>query len=159
MHPALRAYVVAVTAYDVDLGTPGVHRGLPSTALTFVLPQGVPLDIGWADDPDSRRPRWSTVSGLHDRPAAIFHDGTQRGVQVDLTVTGARALFGVPAADLAGEILELDEACPELRHLPEQLAESGPARTPWWSSVRWPPPSRAVGHHSRARRSATPSGA
>jgi AraC-like DNA-binding protein len=127
VHPALRAYVVSVTAYDVDLGAPGVHRGLPSTALTFVVPRGVPLDIGWAGDPGSRRQRWSTVSGLHDRPAAIFHDGTQRGVQVDLTVAGARALLGVPAAEVAGELLELDEVCPELRHLPEKLAEAEPA--------------------------------
>ncbi len=108
-------------AYDVDLGAPGVHRGLPSTTLTFVLPVGEPLDVGWAGRPDSRGRRWSTVSGLHPRPAEIHHDGHQTGVQLALTTAGARALFGLPAAALAGELLELGDVAPSLRDLPERL--------------------------------------
>jgi AraC-like DNA-binding protein len=110
-----------MTAYDVDLGAPGVHRGLPSTTLTFVLPVGEPLDVGWAGVPDSRSRRWSTISGLHAHPAEIHHDGHQTGVQLALTTAGARALLGVPAAELAGELLELAEVAPWLRDLPEQL--------------------------------------
>jgi len=69
MHPALRPYVASVTAYDVT-GEPGVHRGLPGTSLTFVLPVDQPLDVGWAGVEASRAARWSTVSGLHSHPAA-----------------------------------------------------------------------------------------
>ena len=50
----LRPYVVSLVAYDVDLGAPGVHRGLPATTLTFVLPLDEPLDVGWARH--ARRP-------------------------------------------------------------------------------------------------------
>ncbi|KQW50914.1 PE-PGRS family protein [Nocardioides sp. Root1257] len=121
--PALAPYVSALTAYDVDLGAPGVHRGLPSTTLTFVLPVGEALDVGWRGVPTSRAARWSTVSGLHARPAEIHHDGHQCGVQLALTPAGARALFGLPAAELSGEMLELDDVAPRLRHLPERLAE------------------------------------
>jgi len=123
---ALAPYVASVTAYDVDLGAPGVHRGLPGTTLTFVLPVGEPLDVGWQGRPDTREQRWSTVSGLHAHPAEIHHDGTQTGVQLALTTAGARALLGMPAAELAGELLELADVVPGLRHLPEQLAESAP---------------------------------
>jgi hypothetical protein len=49
--PALAPYVASLVAYDVDLGGPGVHRGLPSTTLTFVLPVGEPLDVGWRGVP------------------------------------------------------------------------------------------------------------
>jgi len=122
--PALAPYVASLTAYDVDLGAPGVHRGLPGTTLTFVLPVGEPLDVGWQGVPASRAARWSTVSGLHAHPAEIHHDGHQRGFQLALTTAGARALFGLPAAELSGELLELAEAAPLLRHLPEQLAEA-----------------------------------
>ena len=73
---ALAPYVASLVAYDVDLGAPGVHRGLPSTTLTFVLPVGEPLDVGWRGVPASRAARWSTVSGLHAHPAEIHHDGT-----------------------------------------------------------------------------------
>src|SRR4029078_13188217 len=102
-------------AYDVDLGAPGVHRGLPSTTLTFVLPVGETLDVGWAGRPASRSRRWSTVSGLHAHPAEIHHDGHQTGVQLALTTAGARALLGTPAAALAGELLELADIVPWLR--------------------------------------------
>ena len=116
----LAPYVTSLTAYDVDLGAPGVHRGLPSTSLTFVLPLAEPLDVGWADGA-ARAARWSAVSGLHAAPAAIHHDGHQRGVQLGLTTAGARALLGLPARELAGELLDLEEAVPELADLPERL--------------------------------------
>ncbi|GAA4718395.1 helix-turn-helix domain-containing protein [Nocardioides conyzicola] len=126
--PALAPYVASLTAYDVDLGAPGVHRGLPSTTLTFVLPVGQPLDVGWRGVPGSRAARWSTLSGLHAHPAEIHHDGTQVGVQLALTTAGARALFGMPAAELAGEMLELADVAPSLRDLPERLAECSAAQ-------------------------------
>ena len=121
---ALRPYVTSLHVYDVDLGAPGVHRGLPSTSLTLVLPVEEPLVVGWAGDGSSRRPRWSTVSGLHSAPAEIHHDGHQRGLQLALTPAGARALLGVPASALSRELLELEEAAPALADLPERLAES-----------------------------------
>jgi AraC-like DNA-binding protein len=117
---ALAPYVTSLVAYDVDLGAPGVHRGLPSTSLTFVLPLGEPLDVGWADG-RAREARWATVSGLHAAPAAIHHDGRQRGIQIGLSTAGARALLGIPAAELAGELLDLEEVAPELAALPERL--------------------------------------
>jgi AraC-like DNA-binding protein len=117
----LRPYVASLVAYDVDLGGPGVHRGLPSTSLTFVLPLDAPLDVSWARDPDSRRASWSSLSGLHAAPASIHHGGHQTGIQLALTVAGARALLGLPAAELAGELTDLEEAVPELAGLPERL--------------------------------------
>ena len=77
--PRSRRTSPSLAAYDVDLGGPGIHRGLPSTTLTFVLAADEPLDIGWRGAPDSRAERWSTVSGLHAHPAEIHHDGHQRG--------------------------------------------------------------------------------
>jgi AraC-like DNA-binding protein len=120
----LAPYVASLVAYDVDLGAPGVHRGLPSTTVTLVLPVGEPLDVSWSGAPASRRCGWSSVSGLHAHPAEIHHQGRQAGVQLALTLAGARSLLGLPAAELAGELLELDEVSPWLRHLPDQLADS-----------------------------------
>lgn len=113
-------------AYDVDLGGPGVHRGLPSTSVTFVLPVGEPIDVGWRGVAGSRRQGWSSVSGLHAHPAEIHHGGHQAGVQLALTTAGARAFFGFPAAALAGELLEVGDVAPWLRDLPERLHETAP---------------------------------
>ena len=122
---ALAPYVTSLVAYDVDLGAPGVHRGLPSTSLTFVLPMGEPLDVGWADG-RSRGSRWATVSGLHAGAAAIHHGGHQRGIQLGLTTAGARSLLGIPAAELSGELLDVGEVAPDLAALPERLHGLGP---------------------------------
>lgn len=120
--PGLRPYVSSLVAYDVSFDGPGVHRGLPTTTVTFVLPLDEPLEVSWAADPATRRVSWSSLSGLHGAPAAIHHRGHQRGLQLALTTAGARALLGVPAAALAGELLTLDEVVPGLAWLPERLA-------------------------------------
>jgi AraC-like DNA-binding protein len=120
--PALSPYVLTLSAYDLAPGADGVHRGLPSTALSVMLPQHEPVDIGWADAPTSQRSLWSVVSGLHSRPALIHQPGRQRGIWMTLTPLGARALFGLPAAALSGEITDLGTVAPAMADLPEQLA-------------------------------------
>lgn len=130
--PVLEPYVASLVVYDADFGAPGVHRGLPGTELTFVLPVEEPLDVSWADG-SARRAAWSSLAGLHPHPAAIHHSGRQRGVQLGLTVAGVRALFGMPAAPLAGQLLTLDEVDTRLRDLPERLAGADP--TTWASLV------------------------
>lgn len=123
----LRPYVTSLVAYDVDFGAPGVHRGMPSTEITFLLSVDDPLVTSWGigSEPVTA---WSLVSGLHTRPATIHHRGYQRGVQLGLTTAGVRALFGMPAAAWRGELLGLDEVAARdgVRHLPEQLAQTDP---------------------------------
>lgn len=122
MHPALRPHVASLVVYDVDLGGPGVHIGMPSATVTLVLPLEERLDVGWAGEESTRVRSWATTSGLATRPAEIRHGGRQVGVQLGLGVTGARALLGVPAAALADRLVDLGDVDPALRHLPEQLA-------------------------------------
>ena len=98
-----------------------MHRGLPGTSLTVVFALDEPLECGWADGAMRAR-RWVTVSGLHAAPAAIHQGGRQRGVQLGLTTAGAAALLGVPAAELAGELLDADDL--GLDEVPERLHET-----------------------------------
>jgi AraC-like DNA-binding protein len=103
--PELTGLVNRVVGYRLAGLRPGVHVGMPSRYLTLVLPMDAPLHVGWAGEPPRHFP--SVLSGLCTRPAGIHHDGSQHGVQLDLTVAGARRLFGVPAA-LAETCLDLD---------------------------------------------------
>ena len=124
--PVLSPYVASAVSYDVAMPGPGVHRGLPGTTMTFVLPLDDPLDVSWAGDPGSRRSGWSSVAGLHTRPAQIHHGDRQRGMQLELTPHGVRALLGLPIGALAGQLLGLEDLAgdlaPGLRDLPEELA-------------------------------------
>lgn len=129
MPAALRPYVVSMHAYDVTYGAPGTHRGLPSTALTLVLALDEPLQVSWWERPGPRRTHWASLAGLHTTPASIHHPGHQRGLQLALTPAGARALLGVPAGTLAGEVVDLADATPDLAELPEALhAKPGDGR-------------------------------
>lgn len=89
--PVLRPYVRGMVAYDLVEAGSGSYLCLPSTGITFVLPVGEPLDVQWGDG-TSRRTIDSCVSGLDVRPAVIRHGGVRRGVQLDLTPAGCRAL-------------------------------------------------------------------
>lgn len=125
--PPLAPYVASLTSYDV-VGEPGRHIGMPSTRLTLVLPVGEPLDVAWAGEPATRGRFEASVSGLRAGAAEIRHGGRQRGVHVDLTVAGARALLGVPAAEVAGVLAEAGDVVPRLGDLPERLAGADPRR-------------------------------
>ncbi len=108
-HPALAGLVGGYHGYRIVDSAPGVHRGLPSRALTLVLSFDEPLDVGWLDRDGTRDRYWVVASGLSSGPAAITHQGRQFGVQVDVTPAGARALFGMPAAAIADDLVSLQD--------------------------------------------------
>jgi AraC-like DNA-binding protein len=68
------------------------------------------------------------VGGLHTRPALIDASGPQQGLQYGLTPLGARALLGVPAAELRGLTVDLAEL---LGSRALQLVEELQAATCW----------------------------
>jgi len=89
---------------------PAVHRGLPSPWLTMIVTLDDPLVI--ASHPDPRQPASAhdfLLGGLHTSPALVTHQGRQSGLQLGLTPLGARALLGVPAAELASLDLEASD--------------------------------------------------
>ena len=103
--PGLGRYIDQGADYRL-FGAPGVHHGLPSGNMTLVVCLSGGLDI--LSTPGGDRPGFQTsvLAGLHDTPAVMAHDGSQRGVQIDLSWQAARALFGVPAGELAGEVFD-----------------------------------------------------
>ena len=102
VHPALRPFVAAAVGYRQEGLVPGVHRGLPSPFLTFVVTLDEPLVLAAHPDPLQAPGRYDgLVGGLHTRPALIEHPGRQSGLQLSLTPRGARALLGLPAGALS----------------------------------------------------------
>ena len=99
----LRPYVAWATGYRQAGVDPARHRGLPSPWLTMIVTLDQPLVI--ARHPDPRQPASRhdfLLGGLHTAPALVTHDGAQSGIQLAITPLGARALLGMPAAELAG---------------------------------------------------------
>ncbi|MFE6717859.1 helix-turn-helix domain-containing protein [Streptomyces albidoflavus] len=127
--PALRQYVDSYVGFDLRGLPAGVHCGPPGRALTTVISLADPLEVAAGVDDGSPVTRFGSVAGgLMCRSVAIHHDGRQQGVQVALTPLGARAVYGVPAAELARRLVPLDEL---LGALAVELSDRLRSATTW----------------------------
>lgn len=105
---ALRPWVDRYLGYRMTGFPPGLHRGLPSAHLTFIVSIGPAVDVVRQTDPTQGPARYRAVlAGLQASSALIAHDGHQEGVAVELTPLGVRALLGVPARALWNTSVEL----------------------------------------------------
>jgi AraC-like DNA-binding protein len=113
---ALRPYVAHYAGWR-QVGMPPVtHRGLPSPYLTLVLTLDDPLVVQAHPDHRQAPGRYDAlIGGLHLAPALIAHGGRQSGVQVSVHPLGCRALFGLPAGEMAGLDLDLAAVLGALR--------------------------------------------
>jgi AraC-like DNA-binding protein len=106
--PQLGPLVASYTGYRIEGAEPGIHRGLPSRHLTFIVTLDGTVDLTAMPDPAQAPASFTTlVGGLHAAPALISHDGHQHGIQLSLTPLGARVLLGLPAGELAGHVIDL----------------------------------------------------
>ncbi|NEE14534.1 AraC family transcriptional regulator, partial [Streptomyces sp. SID7499] len=126
--PALRQYVDSYVGFDLRGLPAGVHCGPPGRALTAVISLSVPLELAGVDSEASVTRFSSVAGGLMCRSVAIHHDGRQQGIQLSLTPLGARAIYGMPAAELAERLVPLDEL---LGSLAVELVDRLRAATTW----------------------------
>jgi AraC-like DNA-binding protein len=127
--PALRPFIAGYSGYRQAGVPPATHRGLPSPYLTVIFTLDDPLTI--AAHADSRQPPASyrsLIGGLHTTPALVTHQGRQSGIQLLLSPLGARALLGMPAAELASIDVDGSEV---LGPLAEQIRERITAVGDW----------------------------
>jgi AraC-like DNA-binding protein len=122
--PQLGAFVGSYSGSRLEGFTPGTHRGLPSRHLTLVISLGAPVHLAAMPDRSQTPGSFAALAaGLQTGSAAITHDGSEHTVSIELTPAGARSLLGLPAAELAGRVVDLDEVLgPKVRELAERLA-------------------------------------
>ncbi|MCY1054318.1 helix-turn-helix domain-containing protein [Nannocystis sp. SCPEA4] len=118
----LRAHVRGLLGYSEASALPRLQRQFPLPQVVVIIEFGPPIrvhdDAGVASTYVG-----GFVAGLHDRWSDTGHDGSQRGIQLNLTPIGARLLFGVALSELAGRIVHLDDLLPRAhRGLAERLA-------------------------------------
>jgi AraC-like DNA-binding protein len=128
--PPLDRFVTLAVGYRYAGGPPGVHVGMPSGALTLVVPFDEPLRLSGAGL-SGPTPFDGVIAGLATGPTLIHHTGHQHGLQLGLTPDGARVVLGMPAAELAESSVELEDVVGKVaRSLREELEEyaTWPAR-------------------------------
>jgi AraC-like DNA-binding protein len=128
--PALRPLIEGYHGYRMLGFCPGLHRGLPSRHVTFIVSIGEPIDVVAQTDARQAPQRYRCVlSGLQASSALIAHDGNQEGVAIEVTPVGFRSLFAMPARELWNTSLELDDV---VRSVGTELWERLQATTEWW---------------------------
>ncbi|MEP6650823.1 MAG: AraC family transcriptional regulator [Lapillicoccus sp.] len=119
--PPLERFVALAVGYRHAGAPPSIHVGMPSGALTLVVPFDEPLVLS-GGELTQPQPFDGVLAGLATGPTLIHHDGRQHGLQLSLTPTGARAVFGLPAAELAERSVELEDVAGRVaRSLREDL--------------------------------------
>src|SRR3712207_6677712 len=70
----------------------------------------VDLGEGWRVGEGARAADHGSFTGvLSDAPEVVEHGGEARAVQIDLTPLGARALLGVPLAELTNRVVAFED--------------------------------------------------
>ncbi|NEB79668.1 AraC family transcriptional regulator, partial [Streptomyces sp. SID14478] len=120
--------IVSAVGYRTQGVPPTVHRGLPSPYLTLIFTLDGPVVSGdtpeQATGPDALR-HDIVVGGLHRSPAFIAQPGHEAGIQLAVHPLAARALLGVPASALGGELVTggTDVLGSRAGHVRERIAE------------------------------------
>jgi AraC-like DNA-binding protein len=105
---ALQPFIAFYSGYRQQDVAPARHRGLPSPYLTLIFTLDEPLVVAAHPDPRQAPGEFDTLlGGLHVSPAWITHPGRQSGVQVAVHPLGCRALFGLPAAEIAHQDIDM----------------------------------------------------
>lgn len=117
----------SATGYRVPAQEPGVHRGLPSASLTFILSLDGPIVSADIAPGGRSAPVFDTeivLAGLHQDPVYVAQPAHEAGIQLAVHPLAARALFGVPARELGSLVSDgVDVLGPEVRELLERLYE------------------------------------
>ncbi|WP_226365923.1 AraC family transcriptional regulator [Pseudonocardia sp. ICBG162] len=123
----LRPLVSGIWCWSSPAGPAGTHQGVSSAHLTVVLCLDGAIDLLAAPDPRRGPGRFTaSAAGLHAAPAVLATGTRQAGMQLEMTWRGARTLLGLPAGELAGDVVDLALLLPGLDTLLDRLrAEPG----------------------------------
>lgn len=126
-HPGLRSFVGDYVGYDIAGLPAGMHLGLPSGALTFIVSIGEPL---YEYDETTERVEGFDVllAGLHLRRTLIRHHGAMAGVQLNFSPLAPRVFFDTPSAQFAHHSVDVAEVS---RPLAVELHERVNAAPSW----------------------------
>lgn len=83
----------------------GVSHAVPSRHLTVMISLGDPITLCGSQSGSFG----SFAAGLQTSPSKVVDHGAGRGVAIDVTPAGARALLGLPASAIAGQVVDLGQ--------------------------------------------------
>src|SRR5262245_11162613 len=122
---ALRPYVREYVGWWEHTASPLIRRELPTDIVPLIINFGAPIRIFEGSDLS----RWSTLdsftTGVYDTFVLVGTAGPSGGLQIDLTILGARLVLGRPLGELANLVVSLEDVFGgEARRLRDELRDA-----------------------------------
>jgi len=106
---ALQGQTLRYVGYAERSPGPFQRRETPGSRVVLILSLGPRLRVGPAAPAARPATHRSFVAGLHEHPVVTEHDGEQLGIQIDLAPLAARRLLGLPLAEIANAVVEIED--------------------------------------------------
>lgn len=106
---ALRPYVREYVGWFEHMAAPICRREPPTEIIPVIINFGAPVRIFDAADPSRFTDYDSFTTGPHDTYVLVRTSGPSGGIQVNLTILGARLFLGQPLQGLTNRIVTLED--------------------------------------------------
>jgi AraC-like DNA-binding protein len=108
-HPSLRAHVSEYVGWWEHFSVPICRREVPTEVIPLIINFGAPIRLFDQRDPSRWDDYRSFTTGAYDTYVLVGSHGPSGGVQVNLSMLGARLFLGRPLKELRNRAVELDD--------------------------------------------------
>jgi len=108
-HPSLRAYVGEYVGWFEHFAVPICRREVPTEIVPLIINFGAPVRLFDVRDPSRWDDFGSFTTGAYDTYVLVGTNGPSGGLQVNLSILGARLFLGQPLKELRNRAIALDD--------------------------------------------------
>jgi len=108
-HPALRAHVREYVGWFEDFAAPLCRREVPTEDVPVIINFAAPVRLFDIDDPSRWTDYGSFTTGAYDSYVLVGSTGPSGGLQINLSILGARLFLGRPLRELRNRAIELED--------------------------------------------------
>ena len=108
-HASLRSHVREYVGWFEHFAVPICRREVPTEEIPLIINFGSPVRLFDAGDPSRWTDYGSFTTGAYDSYVLVGSTGPSGGIQVNLSILGARLFIGRPLRDLRNRAIELED--------------------------------------------------
>ncbi len=105
----LRPFVREYVGWFEEMATPICRRELPTEIIPLIINFGSPIRLFEVGNPSKWHDFGSFTTGAYDTYQLVGSAGPSGGVQINLTLLGARLFLGRPLVDLKNRAVDLED--------------------------------------------------
>jgi len=108
-HPSLRVHVSEYVGWLEHFAVPICRREVPTEIIPLIINFGAPVRLFDVRDPSRWNDFGSFTTGAYDTYVLVGSNGPSGGLQVNLSILGARLFLGQPLKELRNRAIALDD--------------------------------------------------